>query len=544
MLPSLLQDYSAHLGEAHLVVGVDGRILKSDPAADEMLESESGSLINRPISLRIHPKDRRRFSLEWQRIATTPGSSTRFSGSFWGLGGTVREVHCSLENQIDNPNIAGIFVTAREASDQIRLVAALHAQARTDALTGLPNRLSFEEHLAGALASPTESPVSLAMIDIDHFKLVNDSLGHRAGDELIREVAVRIRDVVRAIDTVARHGGDEIVVLSPLTDLDEAEMLAARIQAALRAPLSIGGTEIHVTASIGVACTANSSGAQDDLLRNADVAMYAAKRQGPGVVTRYDARMVAEATDRLALQSELHRAIEQHEFTVHYQPIVRAETRKITSYEALVRWPRAAGMVLPEGFIPTAESSGLIHDLGDRVLELIVADLCATSVKILPRVWMNLSGQALMRRNCASRILAVASEQGVSLDRLGVEVTETVLMGDVSIVERNLTQLRDHGMSVSLDDYGTGWASLSAIKRFPIDVVKIDRTFTAGLTTKALDRAIVRGVAEIGRVLRLEVVAEGVETDEQAWIAQDLGCTELQGYRYGAAAPLSTLPSL
>jgi EAL domain-containing protein (putative c-di-GMP-specific phosphodiesterase class I) len=157
---------------------------------------------------------------------------------------------------------------------------------------------------------------------------------------------------------------------------------------------------------------------------------------------------------------------------------------------------------------------------------------------------MNLSGQALMRRNCASRILAVAGEQGVSLDRLGVEVTETVLMGDVSIVERNLTQLRDHGMSVSLDDYGTGWASLSAIKRFPIDVVKIDRTFTAGLTTNALDRAIVRGVAEIGRVLRLEVVAEGVETDEQAWIAQDLGCTELQGYRYGAAAPLSTLPSL
>ncbi len=542
--PNLDRDYSAHLGEAHLVVGVDGRILKSDPAADEMLEAESGSLISRPISLRIHPKDRRRFALEWQRIASTPSSSTRFSGSFWGLGGTIREVHCSLENRIDDPAIAGILVNARDASDQIRLVAALHAQARTDALTGLPNRLAFEEHLAGALASPTESPVSLAMIDIDHFKLVNDSLGHRAGDDLIREVAVRIRNVARGNDVVARLGGDEIVVLSPLTDLDSAEMLAARIQAALRAPLSISGTELHVTASIGVACTANSTSIQDDLLRNADVAMYAAKRQGPGVVARYDARMVAEATDRLALQSEMHRAINQNEFAVHYQPIVLAETRKVASYEALVRWPRADGMVLPEGFIPTAESSGLIHDLGDRVLELIVADLAATTVKVLPRVWMNLSGQALMRRNCASRILAAVGEHGVALDRLGVEVTESVLMGDVALVERNLTQLRDHGMSVSLDDYGTGWASLSAIKRFPIDVVKIDRTFTAGLTTNALDRAIVRGVAEIGRVLRLEVVAEGVETEEQAWIAQDLGCTELQGYRYGAAAPLSTLPSL
>ena len=155
---------------------------------------------------------------------------------------------------------------------------------------------------------------------------------------------------------------------------------------------------------------------------------------------------------------------------------------------------------------------------------------------------MNLSGQTLMRRNAATKILAAASERGVALDRLGVEVTESVLMGDLAVVERNLVQLRDHGMSVALDDYGTGWASLAAIKRFPIDVVKIDRTFTAGLATNALDRAIVRGVAEIGRVLRLEVVAEGVETQEQAWIATDLGCTTLQGYRYGAASPLAALP--
>ena len=540
--PNPANDYSHYLGEAHLIVWADGRILKADTAAEEMLEADSGALIDRPISLRIHPKDRRRFSLEWQRIASAPGSSTKFSGSFWGLGGTIREVHASLENQIDNPSIAGIVLIARDASDQIRLVAALHSQARTDALTGLPNRFSFEERLAGALASPTESPLSLAMIDIDNLKLVNDSLGHRAGDELIREVGVRIRDVVRGVDMVARHGGDEIVVLSPFTDLDEAEILAARIQAALRSPLSIGGTEIYVTVSIGVACTSNSAGIQDELLRNADVAMYAAKRQGPGVVARYDALMGAEDTDRLTLQSEMHRAIDQNEFVVHYQPIVRADTHKVVSYEALVRWPRADGMVLPEGFIPTAESSGLIHNLGDRVLELIVADLAATNVEVLPRVWMNLSGQALMRRNCATRILAAVGEQGVALERLGVEVTETVLMGDVAHVERNLTQLRDHGMSVSLDDYGTGWASLSAIKRFPIDVVKIDRTFISELTTKALDRAIVRGVAEIGRVLRLEVVAEGVETAEQAWIAQDLGCTELQGYRYGAASPLSSLP--
>jgi EAL domain-containing protein (putative c-di-GMP-specific phosphodiesterase class I) len=155
---------------------------------------------------------------------------------------------------------------------------------------------------------------------------------------------------------------------------------------------------------------------------------------------------------------------------------------------------------------------------------------------------MNLSGHALMRRNCASRILAAVGERGIELDRLGVEVTETVLMGDAGIVERNLSTLRDHGLAVALDDYGTGWASLSAIKRFPIDVVKIDRTFTADLTTNALDRAIVRGIAEIGRVLHLEVVAEGIETDEQAWIAADLGCTELQGYRYGRASAISDLP--
>ncbi|MFM7270926.1 MAG: putative bifunctional diguanylate cyclase/phosphodiesterase [Actinomycetes bacterium] len=427
-------------------------------------------------------------------------------------------------------------------ADQSRLVAALHAQARTDALTGLPNRLAFEERLADALARPLAGPVSLAMLDIDHFKLVNDSLGHRAGDDLIREVAVRVRDAVRGQDTVARLGGDEIVVLSPATDLDQAEILAARIQSLLRAPVQVGGTEVHVTASIGVACTAGTDVDGDDLLRDADVAMYAAKRRGPGEVARYDAGMVADAVDRLALQGELHRAIEQREFAVHYQPIVHAESGELASYEALVRWPRPEGTVLPEGFVPAAEATGLIHDLTDRILDLVVTDLAATDARRLPRVWMNLSGQTLMRRNAASKILAAASERGIALDRLGVEVTESVLMGDLAVVERNLVQLRDHGMSVALDDYGTGWASLAAIKRFPIDVVKIDRTFTAGLATNALDRAIVRGVAEIGRVLRLEVVAEGVETQEQAWIATDLGCTSLQGYRYGAASPLATLP--
>lgn len=427
-------------------------------------------------------------------------------------------------------------------ADQTRLVAALHAQARTDALTGLPNRLAFEERLTDALALPHAAPVSLAMLDIDHFKLVNDSLGHRAGDDLIREVAVRVRDAVRTQDTVARLGGDEIVVLSPATDLDQAEMLAARIQSVLRTPVTLAGTEVHVTASIGVACTDDLEVTGDDLLRNADVAMYAAKRRGPGEVARYDAGMVADALERLALQSELHRAIEQQEFAVHYQPIVRAESGEVASYEGLVRWPRPDGTVLPEGFVPAAEATGLIHDLTDRILDLVVADLAATDATRLPRVWMNLSGQSLMRRNAASKILAAVSERGVALDRLGVEVTESVLMGDLAVVERNLVQLRDHGMAVALDDYGTGWASLAAIKRFPIDVVKIDRTFTAGLATNSLDRAIVRGVAEIGRVLHLEVVAEGVETQEQAWIATDLGCTALQGYRYGHASPLAALP--
>jgi diguanylate cyclase (GGDEF)-like protein/PAS domain S-box-containing protein len=540
--PALASALDADLQEVVIVTGTDGRVRSVTPSVERVLGIAAHGLVDRMVAAIVHPSDRRRFALEWHRVAASPGASGRFSGRIVTGPGAVREVEVRCTNRVDVPDVGGIVLSVRDSTDQTRIVAALHAQARTDALTGLPNRLAFEERLARALATPTESPVALTMLDIDRFKIVNDSLGHRAGDALIREVGVRIRDAVRNTDTVARLGGDEFVVLSPMTDLDEAEFLAARIQSVFRTPVTVGTTEIHVSASIGVACTSTSVGVHDDLLRDADVAMYEAKRRGPGEVARYDAGMVAAAQEHLELQGELHRAIQQGEFVVHYQPIVRAADGELASYEALVRWPRLDGTVLPEGFIPVAEASGLIHDLSDRILHLIADDLTATPRSVLPRAWMNLSGHSLMRRNCASRILAAVGERGIELDRLGVEVTETVLMGDPGIVERNLSTLRDHGLAVALDDYGTGWASLSAIKRFPIDVVKIDRTFTAGLTTNALDRAIVRGIAEIGRVLHLEVVAEGIETDEQAWIAADLGCTELQGYRYGRASALRDLP--
>jgi diguanylate cyclase (GGDEF)-like protein/PAS domain S-box-containing protein len=540
--PALATAIGSDLQEVVIVAGTDGRVRSVTPSVQRVLGLEAEQLSDRNLAAYVHPSERRRFALEFGRVAASAGATGRFSGRIvTGLSRT-RAVEVRLVNRVHTPDVGGVVLSVRDATDQTRIMAALHAQARTDALTGLPNRLAFEERLARALATPTESPVALTMLDVDRFKIVNDSLGHRAGDALIREVGVRIRDAVRGTDTVARLGGDEFVILSPMTDLDEAEFIAARIQNVLRTPVSIDGTEIHVSASIGVACTSTSVGGNDDLLRDADVAMYEAKRRGPGEVARYDAGMVAAAQDHLILQGELHRAIQQGEFAVHYQPIVRAADGGLASYEALVRWPRADGTVLPEGFIPVAEASGLIHDLGDRILHLIADDLNATPRSVLPRAWMNLSGHALMRRNCASRIIAAVGERDIELDRLGVEVTETVLMGDSGVVERNLSTLRDHGLAVALDDYGTGWASLSAIKRFPIDVVKIDRTFTAGLTTNSLDRAIVRGIAEIGRVLHLEVVAEGIETDEQAWIAADLGCTELQGYRYGRASALRDLP--
>jgi diguanylate cyclase (GGDEF)-like protein len=465
-------------------------------------------------------------------------------------------VEAISKNLLDDPNIGGVVVNYRDVTERKLFEERLRHQAFHDPLTDLPNRALFMDKLWHALdyMEHRGQPVAVLFMDLDNFKLINDSFGHEVGDLLLVSVAERLRQCLRPEDTAARFGGDEFtILLEAVADASDAVRVAERITHALKAPFTLNGREVFVNTSIGIALATSGRERPTDLLRNADVALYRAKASGKAACEVFNAAMNILALERLDLQAELTRAIERGEFALHYQPQLELPTGKITGWEALVRWRHPErGLLLPVAFLSVAEESGLITQIGKLVLE----EACRQAKEWQEqhpaadaplKMSVNISARQFQRPDELVREVAqVLEETGLAPGSLVLEITESMIMKEA---ERNvdvLERLRGLGVQVAVDDFGTGYSSLAYLKRFPVDMLKVDKSFVDGLGENLEDTAIVEAVINLAHALGLRTVAEGIETTGQLDQLRALGCELGQGYYFSRPLPAhkaSALPA-
>ncbi len=495
-----------------------------------------------------HPDDREPVRLRFAAVLRAPRQPITTELRVRHADGSWRHVEVTATNLLDEPSVGGIVLNYRDISERKAFEEQLRHRAFHDPLTGLPNRALLLDRLGHALARAARdgSGVAVLFLDLDRFKVVNDSLGHQTGDRLLVAVAEGIVECLRPEDTAARLGGDEfIVLLEDVRDARDATRVAERIAACLRAPLTLAGHEIAVTASIGIALAAAGRGRPDELLRDADLAMYRAKARGKARYEIFDASMNARALERLALEADLRRALERGQLRLHYQPQVELATGRIAGAEALARWEHPErGLVPPGEFIPLAEETGLILPLGWWALEEACRqarawgrDAGGAAGDRPPTISVNLSARQFQQPGLAAGVARVLCKTGLDPRRLHLELTESVVMEPAEATIATLQELKAQGVRLAIDDFGTGYSSLSYLKRFPVDLLKIDRSFVAGLDRDAEDTAIVGAVVTLARALGLAVAAEGVETAGQLARLRDLGCDLGQG-RY-LAEPLA-----
>ncbi|WP_135081894.1 EAL domain-containing protein [Terasakiella sp. SH-1] len=417
-------------------------------------------------------------------------------------------------------------------------------QANYDALTGLPNRSLFMDRLQRAIigAERTKTKTALLFIDLDRFKHVNDTLGHACGDLLLQEAASRLTSLVRKSDTVARLGGDEFtVIITDLTDFRQMEHLVEKMLESLSAPYNLENNIAFVSGSIGITIYPNDGNNVEDLLKNADTAMYQAKESGRNLSQFFTKEMNEDATERRALETALHQALEREEFVLHYQPIIDVETQELNNCEVLLRWHQPEyGNVFPDKFIPLAEDTGLIIPIGEWVLEKACREamIWASKTDNPPSISVNMSSRQFQRINVVDLVRNTLEKTGLPAERLTVEITESLLIVDDDSIVQQLHGIRKLGVGLSIDDFGTGYSSLSYLRRFPITTIKIDRSFILDLTSDSEAAAVVSAILSMARSLNLKVVAEGVETAMQLEQLRQGGCDFVQGYYFSPPVPV------
>ncbi|MDF1596148.1 MAG: EAL domain-containing protein [Acidimicrobiia bacterium] len=451
-----------------------------------------------------------------------------------------------IKGQVDG---ALLVRAIRYSVERQRAELELAFQSTHDVLTGLPNRILFIDRLGLGLARMRRKPSMLAVmfLDIDGFKFINDSLGHDTGDDLLRAVAERIREALRPGDTVARFGGDEFTILSEeIGDASEAIRIADRLRATLQSPFLLDGQEFFVTASIGIVLADDPDDRPEDLLRDADAAMYQAKDRGKARYELFDEVMRVRVARRIETETGLHRAIENGEFTLLYQPEIELTTGRVVGVEALVSWQHASrGLVGPSEFIPVAEETGLIVPIGSWVLEEACRQGAAWRSRMGPAgpfmMSVNLSARQLLQPGLAAFVHSTLESTGLAPSDLVLEVTETVLIDDADHATRVLNELRAVGVRVSIDDFGTGYASLTYLRRLPVDILKVDQTFVRGLVGEGVDTGIVQTIVDLGARLGLTIIAEGVELEIQAEWLKKLGCRIAQGFYFSVPATAGEL---
>jgi diguanylate cyclase (GGDEF)-like protein len=447
----------------------------------------------------------------------------------------------------DRGNLEGRIGVSTDISERKALEAELERRASHDPLTNLPNRQAFVDRLGHALQrtgrKDESAGVGVLFMDLDGFKTVNDSLGHEAGDRLLVMVAERIKNLLRYEDTLARFGGDEFaVLLERVEDPSEAIRVARRIAEALREPFGVSDHQVSVNTSIGIALSGAHADDPEGMLREADTAMYRAKEQGPGRYEVFDQGMQVHAQERLRLEAELGRAVVQEEFVLHYQPIVSLRDGSMVGFEALLRWQHPEkGLQLPSAFLPLAEETDQIGPIEGWVLQ----EVCRQAKRwegdhpsASPRKMnVNLSSGQLKCGGLARTIEKTLTQVALEVHTLGLDITEGFLLQASVENARTLEDLKELGIRLDLDDFGTGYSSLSYLKDFPVDSVKIDKSFVEGLEGDATGPALVRKIIDLCHTLGLEVLAEGIETAEQAALLKEMGCELGQGYYFAHPLP-------
>jgi diguanylate cyclase (GGDEF)-like protein/PAS domain S-box-containing protein len=463
---------------------------------------------------------------------------------------TWRHFDVVATNLLRDPRVRGIVVTFRDITERKEFEQTLTYQASHDALTDLPNRTLFRESVDRALhrAIRQESPIAVMFIDVDNFKVVNDSLGHPVGDQLLIQMAERIQRCLRREDTLARLSGDEFAVLvEDAGGPDDAHALAWRIEEQIKAPFIVDEHEIFTSLSIGVVMNAPSHRTPNDLLRDADLAMYRAKTGGKARCEMFDQTMNSPASERLHLETSLHRALERKELRVFYQPIVDLADGTVTGFEALVRWAHPQrGLILPGGFLKLAEETGLILPLGAWVLQEACRQFQEWQAQYARPLLLsvNISAKQLQSPDLVQTIADALDSSGLDPRCLKLELTESVMIGDIGLVRERLAELEKLTIQIAIDDFGTGFSSLAYLRDLPISIVKIDRSFVSRLGTDHRDNAIVRSIVSLAHDLDLTVIGEGIELPEQLGTLRELGCDYGQGFFFSAGVPANVAGEL
>jgi diguanylate cyclase (GGDEF)-like protein/PAS domain S-box-containing protein len=528
-----------------VIVDASGVLRYLSPAVERLWGYASSTLNGHDAFQYTSPEDRATAQNLIAQALKSPAINITTELRFQHADGTWRDFEVIANNLLADPGVDGIVLTYHDITDRKGFERELTDLAFKDTLTQLPNRALLIDRLGSALARAErrQSAVATLFVDLDNFKVINDSLGHEVGDQLLVAVAERIRNCLRPADTVARLGSDEFtVVLEDITELNDAVSVAERIAAELQAPIIAGEHEIFPTASIGIALNTSLHDRPEALLRDADLAMSQAKANGKATYAVFDTRMNAQPLARLELETDLRRAIEREEFRVYYQPIVDLTDGRIGEVEALVRWEHPQrGIVPPAEFIPLAEETGLILPIGSIVLETACRQVRLWQQQFAHDppmvVSVNLSARQFQTSRLVDEVADILRKTGLNPSHLKLEVTESVMMHDPSITISMLRELKALGLQVAIDDFGTGYSSLAYLQRFPIDVLKIDRSFVQALGRDAESEAIVQAIVSLAKSLNLVVTGEGIETADQLQHLRTLGCDLGQGYLIGRPAP-------
>jgi diguanylate cyclase (GGDEF)-like protein/PAS domain S-box-containing protein len=519
------------------LVDAEGLVSYQSPAAKRVFALSGNALVGRPVFEWVHPEDLPRFRSALASAA--PQAEVRIECRFQHADGSYRFTETAVTDLLGDPIVNALVLNTRDVSERHELEAELRERALHDELTGLPNRALFMERLQHALDRRDPRPLVVCFLDLDDFKAVNDTLGHGAGDELLMTMATRLSSCLRPGDTVARFGGDEFAVLLEDTDLATAVSVAERVLDRTSEPVQLGAAQVIAHTSVGLAPSHGISAEQ--LLAEADAAMYAAKARGSHCYDVFDPAMRVATERRARMRSELDRALGEDELRLHYQPIVDLHTGQRLGVEALVRWQHPdRGLLSPAEFIDQAEESGQITAIGAWVLG--TACDAALQLELDAHMSINVSGRQLQQPDLVETIARALYDRDLPAHRLVLEITETAAVADIDSAIARLEELKSFGLQLALDDFGTGYSPLSYLRRFPVDYLKIDKSFVKGIAGNDEDRAIVRGVIDMAHALGLKAIAEGVEDARQRQILADLGCDLGQGFYWMAPVPLASLP--